>query len=147
MKVSARSEYACRALVELACCYPDRRVKQLKEIAGAQAIPDKYLVHILLQLKQHGLIGSIRGASGGYYLRIAPSKITLGEVIRIVDGPLLPLQVIPATPGSGKEQEEVGVFKDVWEEVSVRIAKVMDSISFADILERMQERGKDLYQI
>ncbi len=147
MSISARSEYACRALVELSRTYPSREVKQLKDIAAAQDIPDKYLVHILLQLKKHGLIGSVRGANGGYFLRQAPSKISLGDVIRIVDGPLLPLKCLPAKAVNQCNREKNCDLKDIWKDVSNEITKVVDNISFSQILERIQNRVNDGYQI
>lgn len=140
MKISSRSEYACRALVELATNYPARKVLQLKDIAAAQAIPEKYLVHILLQLKQHGLVGSIRGANGGYYLQHSPAQISLGKVIRIVDGPILPLKDIPSDPKNND-------FKTIWQDVRTAISDVVNNISFADILERIHDSGQDIYQI
>lgn len=88
--ISQKAKYALRALVALARARPDRPV-MIGEIAEAQKIPRKFLELILLELKYHGIVASRRGKAGGYLLLRAPEKITFGEILRIIDGPVAPL--------------------------------------------------------
>ena len=87
MKISAKAEYACLAILALAQPKPDGAPVRIREIADANAIPERYLVQILLQLKGAGLVHSTRGASGGYRLARPPESISLREVLSAIDGP------------------------------------------------------------
>lgn len=96
MKFSKKSEYGFRALLELAAHY-NRSVLMRQEIAERQRIPLEFLEQILLALKRAGLLASRRGINGGYMLIKSPDDITLGQVIRILDGPLAPLGCVSKT--------------------------------------------------
>src|SRR5580692_12212469 len=85
MLFSAKAEYACVAMMELAAHYTDSRPLRLADVADKHGISDRFLVQILLQLKQAGLVESTRGASGGYTLSRNPSDISLYDVLRVVD--------------------------------------------------------------
>jgi Rrf2 family protein len=87
MKISARAEYACLALVELARPGPVGEPRHVREIARAQGISDRYLIQVLLRLKAAGLVDSLRGARGGYQLARPAGTISLAEVISAMDGP------------------------------------------------------------
>lgn len=87
MKISAKAEYACLAILALARPRTDDSPVRIREIAEAHGIPERYLVQILLQLKGAGLVHSTRGASGGYRLARPPEAISLGEVLWAIDGP------------------------------------------------------------
>ncbi len=140
MRISARCDYACKALLELALHWPSKDPVQLHTISENQGIPTKYLVHILIQLKRMGLIESIRGKQGGYNLTRNPNEITLGEVIRDTAGPLLPLAKTAAKSESA--------FAAIWGEVEGAMAKVLDKVTFEDIMNKV--RGKEralIYQI
>ncbi len=86
MRVSAKTEYACLALMELAARYGQPEPVTIRAIAKPHGIPSRFLVQILLQLKSVGLVASTRGASGGYKLSRPPEEISLGEVMRAIDG-------------------------------------------------------------
>lgn len=96
MKLSKKSEYGLRALLELTLAYEDATL-QRHEIADRQHIPIEFLEQILLMLKRAGLISSRRGVKGGYALIKQPGDITLGQVIRILDGPLAPIGCVSKT--------------------------------------------------
>src|SRR5437764_2395382 len=85
MRVSAKAEYACVAMIELAANYAEPQPVRIKAIADAQDIPQRFLVQILLQLKTAGLVASVRGAAGGYQLARAPDSISLADVIAAID--------------------------------------------------------------
>ena len=90
MKISAKSEYACLAMLALARLGPGDPPARIREISEANDIPERYLVQILLQLKASGLVLSTRGAAGGYRLARPAQTISLGEVLTAIDGPLPP---------------------------------------------------------
>lgn len=140
MRVSARCDYACKALLELALHWPNKEPVQVHIISEKQDIPMKYLVQILLQLKRIGLVESIRGKQGGYMLAKTPNKISLGEMMREIGGPLLPV----VNTAAKKES----VFAAIWEEVEEAMAKVLDKVTFADILKKAKGMGRAIvYQI
>jgi Rrf2 family protein len=94
--ISRQAKYALRALIGLAQAEPGRATGTA-ELAAAQAIPKKFLEQILLTLKRHGLVRSLRGASGGYVLAQAAGEITFLDVLRLVDGPIAPLPCLSKT--------------------------------------------------
>ncbi|OGW70695.1 MAG: hypothetical protein A3A88_08395 [Nitrospirae bacterium RIFCSPLOWO2_01_FULL_62_17] len=96
MRFSKKSEYALRALIELTGQY-NRKLLQRHEIGKRQNIPVEFLEQILLTLKNAGLLTSRRGVGGGYSLLKSPDTITLGQVIRILDGPLAPIGCVSKT--------------------------------------------------
>jgi len=96
MKLSKKSEYGLRALLELTLAH-GRETLQRHQIAERQHIPVEFLEQILLTLKRAGLLASRRGVKGGYRLIKAPVEITLGQVIRILDGPLAPISCVSKT--------------------------------------------------
>lgn len=140
MRISARCDYACKALLELSLHWPSKEPLHIHAISKNQDIPMRYLVQILIQLKRMGLVNSLRGKQGGYILSKPPHKITLGEVIRETGGPLLPLA------NSGVKNNSV--FATIWKEVEKSMAKILDKISFEDILNSAKGmKGTIVYQI
>jgi Rrf2 family protein len=139
MRISARCDYACKALLELSLHWPSKEPLSISAISQRQAIPLRYLVQILIQLKRMGLVESIRGKQGGYRLLKPPFKITLGEVIRRTCGPLLPL----AESALNKDS----AFETVWKELEQAMAEVVDRITFEDISNKVKGRGAIIYQI
>lgn len=88
--ISQKAKYALRALVAL-CRAPSGEPLMISEISRSQAIPKKFLEQILLELKRHGIVMSRRGRQGGYVLLRPADKVTFGEVLRLIDGPIAPL--------------------------------------------------------
>jgi Rrf2 family transcriptional regulator, cysteine metabolism repressor len=86
MRITAKAEYACLAVIELARSGRVGAPKRVRDLAGAQNIPQSYLIQILLQLKAAGLVHSSRGAVGGYQLARNPSEISVADVIAAIDG-------------------------------------------------------------
>jgi Rrf2 family cysteine metabolism transcriptional repressor len=131
MNISSRCEYACRAMMELARNEQTEVPLTASEIADRRDIPEKYLVHILLQLKHAGLIRSVRGPQGGYFLAKTPAEISLHQIIEAIDGRIL--EPRPVENGSGADLEKT------WREVAGRIEEVLSGISLREILERTSE--------
>ena len=86
MRITAKAEYACLAVIELARSVGDGSPRRVRELADAQDIPERYLIQILLQLKAAGLVHSSRGSVGGYQLARSPSQISVADVIAAIDG-------------------------------------------------------------
>ncbi|NQU07968.1 MAG: Rrf2 family transcriptional regulator [Candidatus Abyssubacteria bacterium] len=145
MKVSAKGDYACRALLELALRFDSTSPVHVREIAKKQRIPQKYLVQILVMLKSAGLVRSKRGADGGYLLSRPPSEITLGEVIRLVDGPLLPVKCSSEDVTATCELIPTCAIHPVWEDVREAISDIVDNITYEDLCRRTHEMAEMYY--
>jgi Rrf2 family transcriptional regulator, cysteine metabolism repressor len=125
MKLSAKAEYACLAVLALAHHRPDEPPVRIREIAVAYGIPERYLVQILLQLKGAGLVVSTRGAAGGYKLARAAEEISLGEVLTAIDGP-------GEAPREAHEPAARALAR-VWETVRAAERAVLDQTSLAQL--------------
>jgi Rrf2 family transcriptional regulator, cysteine metabolism repressor len=97
VRLSKKSEYGLRALIELTLAHEEHTTLQRHQIAKRQHIPIEFLEQILLALKRAGLLASRRGLKGGYTLIKPPGEITVGQVIRILDGPLAPIGCVSKT--------------------------------------------------
>jgi len=131
MKISAKAEYACLALLALAQQSPDAPPVRIREISDTHAIPERYLVQILLQLKGAGLVVSTRGASGGYRLARPAAKIALSEVLAVIDGPDTPQR------GSAREKRPAArILGMVWDRVRAAERSVLDTTTIAELVEQ-----------
>jgi Rrf2 family transcriptional regulator, cysteine metabolism repressor len=128
MKVSAKAEYACLAVLALARRGPDDPPVRIREISEAHGIPERYLVQILLQLKGAGLVASTRGASGGYRLARSAERISVGEILTAIDGPEAP-------PRESLRPAERAL-ATVWESARAAERAVLDRTSIAELAER-----------
>ena len=142
MKLSTRGEYASRAILDIALHEQERPVK-IREIAARQDIPLKYLENILLTLQRAGVVHSKRGAQGGYYLARPAELITVGEVIRAMDGPLAPIHCVSVSAYEHCPREGICGLKWVWQEVRNAIADILDHTTFADVVQHGQDTIKD----
>ncbi len=133
MDVSVKGEYALRAVFELASRESPDPLK-IAKIAERQQIPQKFLELILSQLKQGGFLGSRRGADGGYFLARAPEDITVGDVLRHIDGP-----TSPARRGASGDGLQDSPFPELWERVERALSSVIDRTTFADLVTRWKE--------
>ncbi|MDR3634919.1 MAG: Rrf2 family transcriptional regulator [Isosphaeraceae bacterium] len=132
MRISAKAEYACLAMLALARGGPDDPPVRIKEISDAHAIPERYLVQILLQLKGAGLVASTRGASGGYRLARSAAAISLAEVLTAIDG--------PEPPARGPLRPAVRVLASVWEHARAAERAVLDKTSIAQLAAELSPR-------
>ena len=135
MKVSHRGLYALKALTHLAEA-SDRGLVKIHAIAEEEAIPEKFLEGILVTLKNARLVTSERGREGGYRLRRPPSEIAIGDIVRIMDGPLAPLGDAGELAHRRKtEPRHAGLF-DLLLDVRNAAAAILDHTSLADLVER-----------
>ena len=127
MKISAKSEYACLALLALARPGPEDAPVRIRDISETHGIPERYLVQILLQLKGAGLVLSTRGAAGGYRLAKSASSISLGEVLTAIDG--------PDAPPRDESRPAARALTKVWEHVRAAERAVLDQTTIAQLVE------------
>ncbi len=144
MRLSAKVQYACIAMLELAGRYADANLVQVKTIAERHGISQRFLVQILLQLKVHGLVRSTRGAAGGYQLARRPDGISLADVIHAVDQPAAPAS--PMVSGLLRSQV-VQALGSVIQELDAREQQMLRDITLADLLRRADQAGVSTYQI
>jgi Rrf2 family protein len=129
MHVSARSDYAVRALVELAA--GDARPLTRGHLAASQQIPLKFLTNILQQLKTAGLVNTNRGSEGGYWLARPAERITLADVIRAVDGPLA--NVRGEAPEAVLYAGTAEPLREVWIAVRASLRSILEHVTLADV--------------
>ena len=135
MRVSRRGLYALKALVHLAEGYGQGLVTA-HSIAAEEGIPEKFLEGILVVLKNARVVASERGREGGYRLRRPPQEIRIGDVVRLIDGPLAPLGDVVELQGLVRtEPRHPGLF-DLFLEVRNAAAAIVDGTSLADLVER-----------
>jgi len=132
MRVSAKTDYALRAAVELAAAAGDGTPVKGERLATSQSIPLRFLENILLQMRHAGLIESRRGADGGYKLAKPPEEITLADVIRAIDGPLAGVSgVRPEALGFNGVAEPM---RDVWIAVRASLRGVLEQVTLAEVV-------------
>jgi Rrf2 family protein len=132
--ISQKAKYALRALVALVRA-PSGEPVMISEISRDQAIPKKFLEQILLELKRHGLVSSRRGRTGGYVLLRAPDRITFGEVLRLIDGPIAPLPCLSKIAYRrcvDCREEESCEIRQVFSRVADATREVLDRTTLAD---------------
>jgi Rrf2 family protein len=139
MKITARCDYACRAVLELTLAYPTGELLRISDIATSQSIPKKYLVQILIQLKGAGILSSVRGKSGGYRLAKRPDQISVGDVVTAIDGPLRLIGCIATEAKKGCPQFESCAFMLIWRELEKNITELLDSATFEDMSNRLKD--------
>lgn len=132
--LSQKCQYATRAVYELSGSYGSGPVK-IGRIARAQAIPQRFLEVILSELKRGGFVESRRGNEGGYFLRRPPATLTVGEVIRFVEGPIGPVGCVTAGAGQDCALYPNCAFLPMWKRVRDAVSKVYDTTTFQDLLE------------
>jgi Rrf2 family protein len=137
VRVSAKVDYALRAMIELAAVAPEQ-VKG-ERLSAMQEIPQKFLESILVDLRHAGLVASQRGADGGYRLAIPPEEITVADVIRGVEGPIASVR--------GKRPEEVDYvgtaapLQGVWIDLRTAMRDVLEQTTLADLVARGQPQA------
>lgn len=143
MRVSAKAEYACIAMLELATSYSEPHPLRVKSIADAHQIPQRFLVQILLQMKGAGLVASIRGASGGYQLARSPEEISLADIINAIDRPTMgrtKSESSPRTPA-------IAAIRTVWKQVDAEEQRFLHEITLAELVRQTQQSNAATYQI
>ncbi len=144
MKLSKRGEYGIKALLDLAACEPGQGIIRARAIAEREQIPVKFLEQILLTLKNAGILHSRMGVGGGYYLARPADEITLGQIVRTLDGTLAPIRCVSKIAYERcvcPDEEECGL-RLVMQDVRNAIADVLDNTTLADVARRAQTRRR-----
>lgn len=135
MRTTAKVDYAVRAAIELAQAQPGdgSRGQPVKgaEVAEAQGIPVKFLESILAELKRGGIVGSQRGAEGGYWLARPSTEVTVADIIRAVEGPLADVRGV--RPESLDYGEHLEVLQRMWIAVRANLRAVLEHVTLADL--------------
>ncbi len=141
MKQSARSEYACLAMLQLAHSYQTGEPVQTARLAEAHGIPPQFLVQILLQLKGAGLVSSTRGASGGYRLQRPPQEITLLEVLDAIEADEPPARC--AGKGTALGKALLNRQRQLYEQQRARLA----AVTLADLVDEARQAAEPMWYI
>ena len=144
MKISAKTEYACIAMLELASRYGSGEPVRIRKIAERHNVPPRFLVQILLQLKGAGLVASTRGAAGGYHLLKSPDAISLGEVMDVIEGVG---EGNGHTSSASPDSPAVKALQGAWQDINRVEREMLHGISFAQLLERAREQDEQIYYI
>ncbi len=140
MKISAKTNYACKAILELALHWPNPEPVQIKTIAQRQKIPIKFLTHILIRLKELDIVESVRGQKGGYVLSKSPQEIRLSDIAKSFMN-----FGDQSRRMRGKSADVIG---EIWQEVETLTLKAMGKITFEEIAGRERNLIKNyLYAI
>lgn len=145
MRLTARTEYAALAAVELARRVDDDAPVGLRAICDAQRVPSRFLVHILLELKRAGIVASVRGAAGGYRLARPPEAITLQEIRDAVEGPSE--TPAPLTTEMAATSRDATVLRDAWLAAARAQAEILESTTLADVVARSRAASESMYYI
>lgn len=140
MRLSTKGEYASRAMLELARNF-EKRPLHIRDISKAQYIPQRFLEQILLQLKRAGYLRSRKGPDGGYYLSKAPAQITVAEVIRVMDGPLAPIDCVSVTAHEVCPHEKNCSLMWLWKDVRDAVAEILERTTLADLVSHPAATG------
>ncbi|HWJ98201.1 MAG TPA: Rrf2 family transcriptional regulator [Acidimicrobiales bacterium] len=135
MRITAKVDYAVRAAIELARAYPTDGARPTpltrQAIAEAQDIPSKFLEHILADLKRSQIVGSVRGADGGYWLHRPPAEITMADIIRAAEGPLA--DVRGERPDALDYPDDLAVLQRAWIALRANLRAVLEQVTLADL--------------
>jgi Rrf2 family protein len=155
MRVSAKADYGLRALIELARAAADQRPLTCEEIAEAQQVPHRFLKAVIAQLRRADLVRSQRGCEGGYWLARPAELITIGDVVRAVDGSFPAMhtehqdRASVEVPGSGGASEAAATFAlgQLWRAAAASLERVVDEATVLDLVEgRLPESAATLIE-
>jgi Rrf2 family protein len=144
VRISAKGEYAIKAVLDLAL-HRDRDLIPIQEIAARESIPQRYLEQVLLSLKRAGILTSKRGSAGGYHLTKAPEEITIGAVLRAVEGTGMPFEP-QARPKNGHGDDLV----ELWRRIGDAVSQVVDQLTFGELAAQAAQRrssARPMYHI
>lgn len=142
MKISTKGRYGLRAFVDLATYSADGPVS-ISSISERQDISERYLEQLMALLKKAGLVKSIRGAGGGYIMAKAASEVSVGEVLRALEGSLEPVACAAFHPEETCTVKDSCVTKYVWQKVNESVTAAVDGIRIDTLVAQNQKAGKE----
>lgn len=141
MRVSAKTEYACLAMLELAANHEADEPVRIRDIADKHGIPPRFLVQILLQLKAAGLVASTRGAAGGYQLARSPDELSLSDVIGVIEGSE------PEAARGLHDSAALAALRATWAEIDAAEREMLAGVTLADLVARARGGVENMYYI
>jgi Rrf2 family protein len=142
MKLSTKGRYGLKAMLDIALNMNDG-VVAIKNISKRQGISEPYLEQLFSALKKAGLVKSTRGSMGGYVLASSPEQITVGQVLRALEGSLAPVDCVLETDAHQCDRVDCCVVKGVWAKIRDSINEVVDSITLSDLVEDYKKLNQD----
>jgi len=136
MKFGVGVDYSLKALLLLAERYPSPEPLRVEEIADAQGIPENYLRRLLIELKRGGIVASQKGPSGGYLLARHPARITMADVVQIIEGDYAPVDCLDDGANSPCPRGQPCPMRDVWREVRDAVSGVLRGVTLQTLSER-----------
>lgn len=142
MKLSTKGRYGVKAMFDLALHGGDSPLP-LKTIAERQEISEAYLEQLIAILRKAGLVESVRGAQGGYMLAYSPKEITVGSVIRTLEGSMAPADCVAEDNNVECENASCCVTRPIWEKIRISVDNVIDSITLQDMVDDYNSQASD----
>lgn len=142
MKLSTKGRYGLKAMLELAINH-GKGPLPLKKIAESQNISEHYLEQLIAILRKNGLVNSVRGAQGGYMLKDEPKNITVGKILRALEGDIAPSDCVLEDEEGNCSREEFCATKTIWIKIRDSINDVIDSVTLQDMVDEHNEKNKD----
>jgi Rrf2 family protein len=142
MKITYKGDYALKALLDLALHY-EKGLSTINDVAKRIDAPVKFLEQVLLELKKGGFVESKRGNVGGYKLAKDPAKITLGQVIRYIDGSIEPIACVEKGYSNCTDLRKC-VFKHIWQKVARATSEIIDNVNFADLVAQINRKQDEI---
>ena len=141
MRLSTRGHYGLKAVFDLAQHYGTSPIT-LKSVAERQHLSENYLEQLIAMLRKAGLVKSVRGSQGGYILAKEPGMIKVGDIVRVLEGPIAPVYCVSEEDPGCCDQADYCITRTVWARVRDGIAAVLDGISLADLCREAEEAEK-----
>lgn len=133
MRMSTRGRYGVAALYELAAS-PGQRPVALRQIAESQGLSENYLEQLFIVLRRAGLVVGVRGAQGGYLLARPAAQITVGDIIRALEGPVAPVACVADPSACTREVQDACPTRPVWVRLAESMSRVLDSVTLVDLV-------------
>lgn len=140
MRFSAKAEYGIRAILDIAL-YAGKETVKVKEIAKRQAIPKRFLEQVMTSLKKGELVGSVRGASGGYFLARPANQITLARVVQALEGPIELADCVSQDAACKCDRESLCVLRDLYDDIQNSMLNILDSVTLEDMCEKRKQKA------
>ena len=141
MRITYKGDYALKALLDLTLHY-DRGPVTINDISKRADIPIKFLEQVLLELKRGGFVASKRGKEGGYLLSRPPSLLTVGDVVRFIDGPIEPIACVDKKYSGCKDLYKCA-FRKIWQDTAQAISIIVDNVTFEDLAKEVGRKKEE----
>ncbi|MGH7915547.1 MAG: RrF2 family transcriptional regulator [Candidatus Binataceae bacterium] len=145
MKFGVGVDYSLKALLMLADRYPGAQPLRVEEIAAVQGVPENYLRRLLIELKRGGLVLSQKGPSGGYMLARPPARITMADVVVIIEGDYTPVECLEDGANSFCSRDSGCPMREVWREVRESVVGILRNATLQSLADRRKSAA--MYQI